>query len=52
MAKQNVTGVRVLKNGIRAGYVLQKDGTRRFRFLGRAKNTKKSKKNKKQKGGQ
>jgi hypothetical protein len=65
MPKQNVTGVRILKNGMRAGYVLQKDGTRRFRFLGmskggakktkktqKTKKTKKSKKKSKQKGGQ
>ena len=32
--EQDVIGVRVLKNGMRAGYVLQKDGTRKFRFLG------------------
>ena len=53
MGKQNVTGVRILKNGMRAGYVLQKDGTRRFRFLGMSKKSKSSKKKKKtQKGGQ
>jgi len=34
--EQKVTGVRVLKNGMRAGYVLQKDGTRRFRILGKS----------------
>lgn len=52
MGKQNVTGVRILKNGMRAGYVLQKDGTRRFRFLGMSKKSKASKKKKTQKGGQ
>ena len=52
MSKQNVTGVRILKNGMRAGYVLQKDGTRRFRFLGMAKKSKGGRKKKTQKGGQ
>lgn len=56
MGKQNVTGVRILKNGMKAGYVLQKDGTRKFRFLGMSKKSKVKKSNKKkkktQKGGQ
>jgi hypothetical protein len=52
MAKEKkVTGVRVLKNGMRAGYVLQKDGTRRFRFLGKAQKGGKKRVTKKQKGG-
>jgi len=31
--KQQVKGVRTLKNGARAGYVLQKDGSYKWRFI-------------------
>lgn len=35
--KQKVKGVRTLKNGTRAGYVLQKDGSYKWRFLPKQK---------------
>ena len=50
--KKKIIKERVLKNGVRAGYVLQKDGSYRFRFLKNKKNKKKRKLKKKiMKGG-